>query len=262
MSSFPLGFSSIGMPNTSISEIFDTASDFQCDFVELRILGTGEELHQYLDEHNTPPVPVRVLGTSFLLTKPSPESMASFEKIAALADRCGARYLRVFGGGEFSSEPVPTETLQIAAETIRRCEALLRDRGLNCEVLLETHDALSASEDCLRLNALLDSPLNILWDSHHTWRLAGESPAGSWEKLAPLVRHVHVKDSKTTSAEKNKYQYVYQGTGEFPTADLFTTLRAGGYQGGVSLEWEKMWHPDLPPIPEALQSFQKLARVN
>jgi len=262
MTLFPLGFSSIGMPNASISEVFAMAADYQCDFVELRILGTGEELHQYLDEHSAPSVPVRVLGTSFLLTKPSPEAMASFEKIAKLADRCGARYLRVFGGGEFSSEPVSTATLQVAAETIRQCEALLRDRGLSCEVLLETHDSLSASEDCLRLNDLLESPLNILWDSHHTWRLAGESPAWSWEKLAPLVRHVHVKDSKTTSTEENKYQYVFQGTGEFPTADLFTTLRAGGYQGGISLEWEKMWHPELTPIPEALESFQNLARAS
>ncbi len=262
MTSFPLGFSSIGMPDASIAEVFDTAIRYHCDFVELRILQTGKELYQYLDEHGAPPVPIRVLGSSFQLTNPSKEAMDSFENIARLADLCGARYVRVFGGGEFSWEPLPEQTLKVAATTVRRCQDMLQEKGFACETLVETHDSLSSSDDCSRLNDLLDLPLNILWDSHHTWRLAGESPSYSWGKIAPLVRHVHYKDSILLSAENNTFRYVNPGSGDFPAADLFATLKAGGYESGISLEWERMWHPELAPIHEALKSFQDLVRAN
>jgi hypothetical protein len=33
---------------------------------------------------------------------------------------------------------------------------------------------------------------------------------------------------------------------------LKAELRAANFSGPVSLEWERMWHPYLPPLDEAL----------
>jgi len=33
---------------------------------------------------------------------------------------------------------------------------------------------------------------------------------------------------------------------------VMSVLRRDGYDGAVSLEWEKMWHPYLPDLSEAL----------
>ena len=41
------------------------------------------------------------------------------------------------------------------------------------------------------------------------------------------------------------------GAGEFPMAPLRAVL-AAEYAAVVSLEWEKLWHPYLPPLDEAL----------
>jgi hypothetical protein len=41
------------------------------------------------------------------------------------------------------------------------------------------------------------------------------------------------------------------GEGEFPMASLRAILQAEFY-GTVSLEWEKLWHPYLPPLENAL----------
>jgi len=48
------------------------------------------------------------------------------------------------------------------------------------------------------------------------------------------------------------YSYVLPGAGEFPMRALCTAL--SGYDGVLSLEWERLWHPDLPPMDEALRA--------
>jgi hypothetical protein len=35
-------------------------------------------------------------------------------------------------------------------------------------------------------------------------------------------------------------------------APLVAELKAAEFSGPVSLEWERMWHPYLPPLDEAL----------
>ena len=35
------------------------------------------------------------------------------------------------------------------------------------------------------------------------------------------------------------------GEGEVPVRDMLALLSAGGYQGWVSVEWEKRWHPEI-----------------
>jgi beta-glucosidase len=35
-------------------------------------------------------------------------------------------------------------------------------------------------------------------------------------------------------------------------------LTENGYEGAFSLEWEKKWHPELPPIQDALEAMLKI----
>jgi sugar phosphate isomerase/epimerase len=37
-----------------------------------------------------------------------------------------------------------------------------------------------------------------------------------------------------------------------PLPEVMSVLRRDGYNGAISLEWEKMWHPYLPDLSEAL----------
>jgi sugar phosphate isomerase/epimerase len=123
-------------------------------------------------------------------------------------------------------------------------------------MLLETHDAFSASAPCAELMRRLDAPLEVIWDSHHTWRLGGESPADSWACLSPWARHVHVKDSIDKPSARHPFTYVLPGDGQAPLAEIVGLLRAQQFAGVVSLEWEKLWHPYLPPLRAALIQLQ------
>lgn len=121
-----------------------------------------------------------------------------------------------------------------------------------CELLMETHFAYRSSARCLKLNERLESPLAILWDSSHTWEIGGESPAETWRELGSLIRHVHYKDST------HDRKLALPGCGAYPTEELFALLRRENFAGGVSLEWEKIWVPELPPLTEALAAFQEV----
>jgi hypothetical protein len=81
-------------------------------------------------------------------------------------------------------------------------------------MLLETHSVFSSSSHCLKLNERLEEPVWNLWDAHHTWRRAGESPRESWHQIGPLVRHLQLSDSCTKIAETGlrRYDCVLPGT--------------------------------------------------
>ena len=42
------------------------------------------------------------------------------------------------------------------------------------------------------------------------------------------------------------------GDGEVPVRDMLALLSGGGYQGWVSVEWEKRWHPEIAAPEVAL----------
>ena len=122
--------------------------------------------------------------------------------------------------------------------------------------MLETHDAFSASGPCCELRARLREPIGIIWDSHHTWRLGGESPHESWSQLSQWIRHVHVKDSITKPSARHPYTYVLPGDGEMPLSQVVEVLGEHHFTGTIALEWERLWHPNLPPLREALTRLQ------
>jgi sugar phosphate isomerase/epimerase len=54
--------------------------------------------------------------------------------------------------------------------------------------------------------------------------------------------------------------YVLFGGGEFPIARFVRLLKDSGYNGWLSLEWEKMWHPELAGPDVALPLFARKMR--
>ena len=122
----------------------------------------------------------------------------------------GAPYVRVFGGGTWGQGLADADFAQ-AAETVRWWRKERAARGWRTDMLLETHDAFSAAAPCAELMRRLDVPVGVIWDSHHTWRLGGESPSESWSCLSAWVRHVHLKDSVDKPSARHPFTYVLPG---------------------------------------------------
>lgn len=255
-------FSSLGCPDLSLEQVASLAGEFEIPRLELRSLNNRTDLPAlladfpggwkgaslYLRERG---LRVQVLGTSFKLVGHTPALWSELLAFATLAEALGTPYVRAFGGGVWGS-PLRAEDYQAAAEALAFWETERRARGWKVRLLIETHDAFSASSPCLRLVEKVGRPLDFIWDSHHTWRLGGESPAESWHALAPYVRHVHLKDSIARPSARHPFTYVLPGSGEMPGREVLDLLKRDVFSGAVSLEWEKMWHPYLGSLASAL----------
>jgi sugar phosphate isomerase/epimerase len=258
------GFSSIGCPEFSLTETALLAEKFELDFVELRALGGTIDLPAYFAgaEIEVPKsTKIQLVATNLHLMTATDKEIDNFLQYAAVADKLNAPFLRVFGGGQWG-DSLTESGLNHAVKVVQRCRAALDVKKSRSEMLLETHSMFSSSANCRRLNERLEDPIRILWDTHHTWRSAGESPGESWRQIGSLVRHVHVSDSRAKKSEPSHQPYdcVLPGTGEYPMTQLKELLIEINYIYGVSLEWEKLWHPHLSNVGEVLERFAKLMR--
>lgn len=263
------GVSTLGCAELSLPEICELLGEFRLRELELRAVQGRVDLPRwavetgwsptlataYLADHN---VRFRVAGSSFKLVGNDPKSRAELVEFCDWADSWGAMYVRTFGGGTWG-KPLSSDDLEHAAQAVKWWQQERRSRGWKLELLLETHDAFSASPPFLELLARLDEPIGVIWDSHHTWRLGSESPRDSWSQLSEWVRHVHLKDSVSCPSARHPFTYVLPGDGEVPLQEILSVLQDNQFQGVVSLEWERLWHPYLPPLRKALKRLRELS---
>jgi sugar phosphate isomerase/epimerase len=251
-------FSTLGCPELSLDEVFALARRAAIPAVELRALSGTVELPALFQKTLGSPVAlaaavkvsgvgVQALDTSFKLVGHKLEDRAKLLEFIPWAEAAGARWLRVFDGGKEAS----AAEIASAAETLAWWADERRKAGAAVDLMIETHDSLVTASAILALVAAAPAA-RVLWDAHHTWYKGGEDAEETWARVRGSVVHVHVKDSVPVASARHPYTYVLPGDGRFPMAPLLARLEADGYGQALSLEWERMWHPYLPPLEEAL----------
>lgn len=266
-----LAYSSLACPGWTIEEVAEAAARYGYQAIEWR-LADGETL-----EPDTSPlvrrrlreassaygIKIACLDSSCRVTQGSPEARAAVieagQRMLDMAAELGSPFLRVFGG----ALPVGTTRADMLAPTAQVLHALGTygaERGVT--VLLETHDAWTRSEDVLNLIRAVALPtVKILWDAHHTYR-AGEDPTQSLALLGDELAYVHLKDSRLLKGKPGAWTYCLLNAGDMPLRAICTLLKQAGYDGYLSLEWEKKWHPEIEEpevaLPQALPYLRDL----
>lgn len=251
-------FSTLGCPELSLDAVLALAAKHEVGSVEVRSLGGTTELANYFAAHFGSPqalaehlrgsaVRIVAFDASLRLVNGTSTERDQLVAMVPWAEALGLKWLRVFDGGKTAD----AADIAAAYETLSWWRELRRKNRWRVDLMVETHDSLITAERilCWR-NAGLD--VAILWDAHHTWRKGGEDPAATWDAIASSVVHVHVKDSIDVPSARHPFTYVLPGDGGFPVARTLAALSASGFSGPVSLEWEKLWHPYLPSLEEAL----------
>jgi sugar phosphate isomerase/epimerase len=256
-------FSTLGCPDADLRFAFQIAERHHLDGIELRALGDTTNLPAYFaSEYGGPeafgtamrsaPVRIAAIDTSFHLADAKTSDREQFLAFLPWAEAAGVRWLRVFDGGTKLSERA---AIAAAAEAVLWWREARADGGFTADIMVETHHRLLTSSAVKRFIAAAPETV-ILWDAHHTWRQGGENPVATWKAIGRHVVHVHVNDSVSVEgkAQAQPYKFVLPGTGEFPMAALREAFAADNFSGTVSLEWEKLWHPDLPSVDDALRA--------
>ena len=55
-----------------------------------------------------------------------------------------------------------------------------------------------------------------------------------------------------------KTELCLPGQGDIPLKGIVELLQANGYDGFLSLEWEKRWHPALPSMADAYAALKEV----
>lgn len=183
------------------------------------------------------------------------EGIASAKIAAALG--CG--YIRVFGN---SAKPDLPTAARAVTDGIGALCGVVEKYGVT--VLLEVHGDFNTIENLLPVTERLKSVGNfgLIWDVFHTEKTGICGWEDFWEVFSPLVRHVHVKDGRELGKAGRNPLLCLPGEGEMPLVPIIRMLDSEGFDGFVSLEWERKWHPELPPIEDALKAYGRVCGLS
>lgn len=257
-----LAFTTLGCPDWDLRTIATKAREYGYDGIDFRgyrgdtdlpgipEFASGlEDTAQLLRDSGTQ---VPCLSSSARVFQDPHGARSEIAAYARICGVLGARYIRVFGGD--TRDIPPDDAARSAAGSLRELAAIARDHGVI--LLLETHDSWVRSEMVRAAMLETDSAsVGVLWDVHHPYRLAGEEPVTTWKALGQWVQNTHWKDSVLDPDSSHGFRLCLPGEGDLPLAAILRCMTEGGYDGWLTLEWEKMWHPDLPEPEVAFPCF-------
>ncbi|MBR4953683.1 MAG: AMP-binding protein, partial [Oscillospiraceae bacterium] len=235
-----LSFSTRGWWQEGWDELVSTATEIQFQGIEIynvlrhpELIGKGGPFHKY-----------NVVATGRELRNKG-LSIPVFDTDCDLATAEGAAELRrcIDIAGDMSVPYVAADCKRDDMDTIyANIEALIpfaEEKGVT--ILIKTRGIFCSTERLRDLmNHFASDQLAALWDVHHSYRDAGETPSVTITNLGAYVKHVHLRDSD----DADTYNLI--GEGSYPVADLMRALYSVDYDGYISLMWKTEWMEDLP----------------
>lgn len=189
------------------------------------------------------------------------------ESIRKVIDYCrylGAHYIRIYGGNLLAGD---TEYLEERREKL--IESLRYLGGLAAQkdvtLIVENHFntmAVSAKDSAALIRDIAHPAVRILYDQANLTFTGNEGYEEAIALQQQYVSYMHVKDliflegktfvssdvSHPDESERNvRTRIVGEGVLEWPA--ILKSVKEQGYDGWLSLEYERRWHPD--DIPDA-----------
>ncbi len=245
-------FSTLGCPNWRWQVVLSGARDLGYDGIEIRGLGddlfaprmhifSPERIEKTKAQLKESGLEISCFATECKLFDIRHDVIADVSNYLSLASYMGCKTLRLLGGG---NAPGPQEEVNenLVLDRMQRLAPIAARSGVS--LLIETNGIYADTARLRKLLMQVNSPyVGVLWDIHHPVRFFGETPAQTYANIGDLVRHVHLKDSVTDDQGNITYKMLTHG--DLPVADAVDTLRRGGYNGYLSLEWTKRWNAEL-----------------
>jgi len=247
-----LSFSTLGCPDFEWSDIYSMAKDFGFDGIEMRGLGNDifsvhaqpfrpDQIDKTIMKLKRMHLEIPCLSTGCVLKDEAVwvDTKAEINEYIRLAAKLGAKYIRLLGDRNADREGEVDD--EVVLRALKDVAPLAEAMGVT--LLVETNGVYA---DTARLRELLvrveSDNVAALWDMHHPYRFAGETPETTVQNLGVYIKHIHIKDSVMVDG---KVQYRIMGEGDLPIDAMIRALRSVNYEGYISLEWVKNTAPDL-----------------
>jgi sugar phosphate isomerase/epimerase len=265
-----LAFSTLGCPDWELREIVAAARKWGYNGVELRAVGGSLDLLSRVEFDRAQIATTRAyfadagveiccVDTSCVFHSTDRSERANQVRLALahaeMATNLGARLIRVFpdkiqpGAGR-------EETRAWIVAGLREIAERLPD---DVAVGLETHGDFARAEYASEIVTLANHPqVKLIWDVANSVA-AGDVIQAAARVVQPYLAHVHLRDAKPVAGSEH-WLPVLAGTGRVSFAEALTALTDLNYDGFVSFEWEKYWHPEIEAPEVALPNFSNAIR--
>ena len=257
-----IAFSTLACPNSSWEDIYSMANDLGYDGIEIRGLGqdifaaqaqpfTDEALPETIKKLSSLHLTIPCFSSACCLKDTDRQEANKAEIISYidLASKLGAPYVRVladrsvFPEGEVDDEAIARQLRELAPVAA----------AADVMLLVETNGVYTDTKRlCDLLQSVAHDSVAALWDVHHPYRVADESPEQTLQNLGVYIKYVHIKDSVMVNG---KISYRMMGEGDLPIKDMINALRSINYDGYISLEWVKRWSQDLEDAGVVIPHF-------
>jgi sugar phosphate isomerase/epimerase len=259
-------FSTLACPDWTLAEILRAAAAYSYDGVELRVISRQLDLWNMPEFKPNSLAATRSAIADHGLVIPSIGSSACFHspdaqerrrnldlalRMAEVAAGLGSPSIRVFGDS-IQRGCGRKQTAAWIADSLHQLAGKLKSSGV--QVWLETHGDFASAADVSEIFGQLKgtSGIGMIWDPANAFEQGKETPLIP-PQTSSLIRHVHLKDFIRDA--QGRTSYVLTGQGEFPINTMLASLAAIDFEGFVSFEWEKHWHPELAAPEIALPHF-------
>lgn len=193
------------------------------------------------------------------------------------SDVLGSRWIRLYGGRFLPGEGDRPAKWEALVDSLRILGERAERYGVT--ICVETHfntmtDTARNAADLVR--QVGHPSVRVLYDQANLGFIGAEEWREALRELAGTIAYVHVKDFEFTGAHRafaaRDVSHVEEesrivrsrvvGDGILPWEDILRALRAAGYDGPLSLEYERRWHPqDLPPAAEGMAKAAERIRA-
>jgi sugar phosphate isomerase/epimerase len=260
-----LAFSTLGCPEWNLEQIAEAACNLGYQGIELRALGGTinlldrpelqaraiEQTRAFLQDQN---LSICCVDTSCSFDAVDDcvrqENVEIALRHCELATALGAALIRVFPN-EIPAGATREETRDRIAASLRE---VAKRTPSGIRIGLETHGAFARGQAAAEIIRLVDEDsVGLVWDVANALA-AGDSIEESARAVAPYLMHVHLRDARAVAGDEH-WLPVLAGRGAVSFVETIDALQGLAYQGYVSFEWEKYWHPEIEEPEVAFEDF-------
>lgn len=198
------------------------------------------------------------------------EEMSAIRKVIDYCEFLGASYVRIYGGNLSAGDTYKLdERWNRLVQSLREMGDYAKEKGVT--LVVENHFntmAVSAKNSADLMEAVAHPAVAILYDQANLTFTENEDYLTAIARQQKYVAYMHVKDlvfvegksfvssnvARPDEDERNVRTKIV-GEGVIPWQKILSKVKEQGYDGWLSLEYERRWHPD--DIPDASVGMKK-----
>lgn len=253
-----LCFSTLGCWDYTLKDIISLAKNYGIEHVEIRGINgvlENKDIPEFFAENAEKTkkmfadakIAPRVLGASCAFHNPARyrENIETAKSDILIAERMGIPYVRFFGNSVMDNKDA---CIACVSSSFAELADFAKAHGVTA--LLEIHGDFNTIETLTPVLVALrkKNGFGLIWDIGSSDIVYRENWLPFYELIRPFIKHVHLKD-------QNGEELTLPGEGSIPIVPIVKRLIADGYDGCLSLEWEKRWHPEIGNIEPALDKL-------